>query len=60
MDLLQQRHEIRRKQTSPRRHLHALVDARLLEQVDELVPRHQRSRFVESVLRRELKELQAS
>ena len=59
-DLLEQRHQIQRKPPDERRALYAVIDAQLLTKIDEVVPRHQRSKFVESVLRREIGELQAS
>tara|TARA_B100000519_G_C14055611_1_gene349597 strand:+ start:520 stop:705 length:186 start_codon:yes stop_codon:yes gene_type:complete len=59
-DLLEKRHQIQRKQPDERRALYAVIDAQLLTKIDEVVPRHQRSKFVESVLRREIGELQAS
>ena len=59
-DLLEQRHQIQRKRPDERRALYAVIDAQLLTKIDEVVPRHQRSKFVESVLRREIGELQAS
>ena len=59
-DLLEQRHQIQRKQPDERRALYAVIDAQLLTKIDEVVPRHQRSKFVKSVLRREIGELQAS
>ena len=57
-DLLEQRHQIQRKQPDERRALYALIDAKLLTKIDEVVPRSQRSKFVESVLRREIQDLQ--
>ena len=57
-DLLEQRHQIQRKQPDERRALYAVIDAQVLSQIDSLVPRHQRSKFVESVLRREIQDLQ--
>ena len=59
-DLLEKRHQIQRKQPDERRALYAVIDAQLLTKIDEVVLRHQRSKFVESVLRREIGELQAS
>ena len=59
-DLLEKRHQIQRKQPDERRALYAVIDAQLLTKIDEVVPGHQRSKFVESVLRREIGELQAS
>ena len=59
-DLLEQRHQIQRKQPDERRASYAVIDARLMTKIDEVVPRHQRSKFVESILRREIGELQAS
>ena len=59
-DLLEKRHQIQRKQPDERRALYAVIDAQLLTKIDKVVPRHQRSKFVESVLRREIGELQAS
>jgi hypothetical protein len=59
-DQLEQRHHIQRKQPDKRRALHAVIDAEIIREIDSIVPRHQRSRFVESVLRRELEILQAS
>ena len=59
-DLLEKRHQIQRKQPDERRALYAVIDAKLMTRIDEVVPRHQRSKFVESVLRREIGELQAS
>ena len=59
-DLLEKRHQIQRKQPDERRALYAVIDAKLLTRIDEVVPRQQRSKFVESVLRREIGELQAS
>ena len=59
-DLLEKRHQIQRKQPDDRRALYAVIDAQLLTKIDEVVPRHQRSKFVESVLGREIGELQAS
>ena len=58
-DLLEQRHGIKRKSTDERRTLFAKIDAKLLEQIDEIVPRHQRTKFVESVLRREMDRLES-
>ena len=57
-DLLEQRHQIQRKQPDERRTLYAVIDAKLLNKIDEVVSRHQRSKFVESVLRREIQDLQ--
>jgi len=59
-DLLQQRHQIERRQPDKRRALYAVIDAEVIRDIDSLIPRSQRSKFLESVLRRELKELQAS
>jgi len=59
-DLLEKRHQIQRKQPDERRALYAVIDAKLLTRIDEVVPRQQRSKFVESVLRREIGEFQAS
>ncbi|MEK9702221.1 MAG: hypothetical protein VW829_09390 [Deltaproteobacteria bacterium] len=59
-DLLEKRHQIQRKQPDERRALYAVIDAKLMTRIDEVVPRQQRSKFVESVLRREIGELQAS
>jgi hypothetical protein len=59
-DLLRQRHQIERRQPDKRRALYALIDAEVIRDIDSLIPRSQRSKFLESVLRRELKELQAS
>ena len=58
-DLLERRHGIKRKGTGERRALFAKIDAKLLEQIDEIVPRNQRAKFVESVLRRELDQLES-
>ncbi len=58
-DLLEKRHGIKRKETDKRRALYAVVDAKLLEQIDEIVPRHKRSQFIENVLRREMDELES-
>ena len=58
-DLLEQRHGIKRKGTEERRALYAMIDAKLLERIDEIVPRHQRTKFVESVLRREMDRLES-
>ena len=58
-DLLEQRHSIQRRQPdAPRRSLHAKIDVNLMAAIDAVVPRHQRSKFVESVLRREIQDLQ--
>lgn len=57
-DLLEQRHQIQRKRPDERRALYAVIDANLLTKIDEVVPRSQRSKFVESVLRREIQDLQ--
>jgi len=57
-DLLERRHQIQRKQPDKRRTLYAVIDAKLLTKIDEIVPRSQRSKFVESVLRREIQDLQ--
>ena len=59
-DLLEKRHQIQRKQPDERRALYAVIDAKLMTRIDEVVPRQQRSKFVESVLRREIGELQAN
>lgn len=58
-DLLEQRHSIKRKDKDERRALFAKIDAKLLEQIDEIVPRHQRTKFIESVLRREMDRLES-
>jgi hypothetical protein len=57
--LLFERHGIPPK-SDQRRHLHAYVDAAVLEKVDKIVPTRMRSRFVETCLRNELDTLEAT
>ena len=58
-DLLWKRHGIQPR-SDQRKHLHAYVDAKVLDKVDEMVPPRQRSRFVETCLLNELKALEAT
>ena len=57
--LLFERHGISPK-SDRRKHLHAYVDAAVLEKVDKIVPPRMRSRFVETCLLNELKTLEAT
>ena len=56
-DLLWKRHGIQPR-SEQRKHLHAYVDAKVLDKVDEMVPPRMRSRFVETCLLNELKTLE--
>jgi hypothetical protein len=58
-DLLWKRHGIQQR-SDQRKHLHAYVDAAVLDKVDEMVPPRMRSRFVETCLLNELKTLEAT
>ena len=54
-DLLLRKHGI-----ESRASLHTTIDRNLLAEVNEVIPQRKRSQFLESLIRRELKELKAS
>ena len=51
---------LRKHGIESRASLHTTIDRNLLDEVNKLIPQRKRGQFLESLIRRELKELQAS